>query len=128
MFANRMRQQVKEAEARARESEQRSIKTCQLNTRLEFMQKIETSVNEEEAKSVDSPKKQVRSPAKRLVSQDESIQKRILSGDGEASFFKKNNPRRSMSSDDACSEKTEARQDREQTTRRHSSPELASRK
>lgn len=128
MFANRMRQQVKAAAAIARESEQRSIKTCHLNTRLEFMQNIETSVNDEE-KAVDSPKKQVRSPAKRLVSQDESIQKRILLGDGEASFFKKNNPRRSMSSDDACSEKTEAQQDREQKTiRRHSSPELASRR
>ena len=90
MFANRMRQQVKAAEAIARESEQRNIKTCHLNTRLEFMQNIETSLKEE--KAVDSAKKQVRSPAKRLVSQDESIQKRILSGDGEASFFKKNNP------------------------------------
>jgi len=122
-----MRQQVKAAEARARESEQRSIKTCHLNTRLEFMQNIDTS-EKEEVNAVDSQKKQAPSPAKRLVSQDESIQKRILSGDGEASFFKKNNPRRSMSSDDACSEKTEAQQDREQTIRRHSSPELASRR
>ncbi|MDF1684240.1 MAG: hypothetical protein P1U36_06240 [Legionellaceae bacterium] len=126
MFVTRMRQQVEAAEARARESEQRSIKTCHLNIRLEFMQNIETSVNDEE-KAVDSPEKQAPSPAKRLVSQDESIQKRILSGDGEASFFKKNNPRRSLSSG-ACSEKTEAWQDREQTTRRHSSPELASRR
>jgi len=126
MFATRMRQQVEAAEARARESEQRSIKTCYLNARLELMQNIEISVKEEE-KAVDSPEKKAPSPAKRLVSQDESIQKIIMSGDGEASFFKKNNPRRSMS-DDACSEKTEARQDREQTTRRHSSPELTSRR
>lgn len=123
MFANRMREQIEAAKKIEREHEETKLKTRHLNTRLELKQ----GFFEKSQKAIDSPEKQKRSPAKQLVAQDEVERKRFLSGDGEASFFYKSNPRRTLSSD-ACLHDTASKKGLEETTRRHSSPDLASRR
>lgn len=105
MFANRIRKQVEVA-------------------------KKEWGDGQEESKALDSSdasKKQPRSPIKRLVTQSRTDLKRTSTGDGEAAFFEKSKPRRILSND-SYAHRTASQKDLEQTTRRHSSPDLASRR
>ncbi len=124
MFVNRIREQVKAVKKRDEEHEATMLKTRHLNTRLELMQNFfEQSARKDHSKTLSSPEKSDCSLATRLVMQDNMIQKKISSGDCEASFLYKNK-RRHVSSNDVCLHNIMTKSDLKQETRRHSSPEV----